>query len=150
MQKDKRVVIGGTFDVLHDGHKALLKRAFGLGEVTIGLTSDIMAGKMKKRKVQDFKYRKKALERFIRNEFSAKSKIIKRIEDKFGPTLKEDFDYIVVSPATYQTALLINRKRRKIKKKPIKIVKIKFILDKDGKPISVTKILKKKITKRRG
>lgn len=139
----KKVVIGGTFDILHNGHKALLRKAFELGVVTIGLTSDAIAKKIKKRKVKYFKYRKKELEDFITREFSKKPKIIK-IEDKFGPTLKEDFDYIVVSPATYPTAKLINQKRKKRNKKPIKIVKIKFVLGKDRKPISVTQLLKRR------
>lgn len=139
--KKKKVVIGGTFDILHQGHKALLRKAFEMGQVTIGLTSNVMARKIKGRKVKDFKYRKKELEDFIRKEFLEKPKIIK-IKDKFGPTLKKDFDYIVVSPVTYSTALLINKERKKRKKKPIKIVKIEFILAKDGKLISATKILK--------
>ncbi len=138
----KKVVVGGTFDILHQGHKALLRKAFALGEVTIGLTSNIFVKKIKKRKVANFKDRKKGLEDFARNEFNLRPKIVK-IEDKFGPTLKEDFDYIVVSPETYPGAALINRKRKKIKHKPIKIVKIDFILDEYGKPISTTKILKK-------
>jgi len=139
----KKVVIGGTFDVLHKGHKALLRKAFSLGEVTIGLTSDVLAKKIRKRRVEVFKYRKKELEDFAKEEFKVKPKIVK-IEDKFGPTLKEDFDYIVVSQATYPAALLINKRRQKRKKKPIKIVKIKFVLDKDGKPVSATGILENK------
>ena len=142
--KKKKVVIGGTFDILHQGHKALLKRAFGLGQVTIGLTSDAMARKIKKRKTKFFQQRKKELEKFIKNDFKVKAKIIK-IEDKFGPTLKENFDYIVVSPETYSTAVLINEERKKKKKKAMRIVKIKFVLAKDGKPISATKILKSRI-----
>jgi len=140
------VVVGGTFDILHKGHKVLLKKAFSLGEVFIGLTSNVMARKRKRRKVRDFKYRKKTLEDFIREEFKQKPKIVK-IENKFGFTLEKDFDYIVVSPETYKTAILINKKRQKRNKKPIKIVKIKFVLAKDGKPISSKRILQGEIDK---
>ena len=130
------------------------------GEVTIGLTSDAMARKRKRRKIEDFEHRKKELEDFIAREveedkssslpfavareFKVEPKIVK-IEDKFGPTLKEDFDYIVVSPATCPTATLINKARQKRNKKPIKIVKIEFVLAEDGKPISATRILKGEI-----
>ena len=140
----KKVVAGGTFDILHAGHKALLRKAYEAGEVLIGLTSDAMARKGKRRKIEDFKYRKKELEGFVRKEFNVKPKIVK-IEDKFGPTLKEDFDYIVVSPETYKTALLINKERQKRNKKTIKIVKINFALAKDKKPIFSTRILKGEI-----
>ena len=140
----KKVVIGGTFETLHKGHLTLLKRAFELGSVFIGLTSDEMAERLKKRKVKNFKERKKELERVIENEFSIKPKIVK-IEDKFGPTLKKDFDYIVVSPETEKTALLINRKRKKLSKKPIEIVKVNFVLAEDEKPISDSRILKGEI-----
>jgi len=147
IKKAKKVVIGGTFDILHEGHKALLKKAFELGEVTIGLTSDVLARKIKKRKVADFNQRKTELSDFIKKEFKVKPKILK-IEDKFGPTLKYDFDYIVVSPETYKTALLINRKRQKANKKPIEIVKINFVLAEDRKLISSTRILKEEINEK--
>lgn len=140
---EKRVVLGGTFDVIHEGHKALFRRAFGLGEVTIGLTSDRMAGESRKRKVNRFGKRKKALEKLITQEFKRKPGIIK-LNDKYGSSLKEDFDYIVVSPATLKTALEINRKRKKAGKGPIKIIKIRFVLGGDGKPLSATGLLKSK------
>jgi len=139
-KEGKKAVIGGTFEILHPGHKALLKRAFKLGRVTIGLTSDAFARKLKKRKVKNFKLRKKELTGFIESQKrrgKALAKIVK-IENRFGPTLRQNFDYIVVSPETYETALLINRNRQKTNKKPIKIIKIKFVLDKDGKPFSST------------
>lgn len=140
----KKVVIGGTFDILHKGHKALLAKAFELGELKIGLTSDQFAKSLKKREINDFKIRKKNLKDFIENNFRKRVKIVK-IDDIFGPTLKEDFDFIVVSPETYQNALKINQKRKKLKKVPIKIVKINFVLADDGKPISCTRILKGEI-----
>lgn len=143
IEKKKKVILGGTFDVFHEGHKALLRKAFALGKVTIGLTSNIFAQNIKKRKVRSFKYRKKELEDFTKKEFKSRPRIVK-IEDKFGPTLKEDFDYITVSPETYPQAVLINKERLKREKKLIEIAEIRFISDRDGKPISATKILKKK------
>lgn len=140
----KKVIIGGTFDVLHRGHQALIKKAYQLGEVKIGLTSDRMAKENKKRFVRPFNQRKKTIREFIKKFFNIEAKIFK-IENKFGPTLEEDFDYLVVSPETYKTALLINRRRKLLGKKPIKIVKINFVLAKDGKPISCTRIVKGEI-----
>jgi len=145
-KKTKKVVIGGTFDILHKGHKALLRRAFGLGEVEIGLTSDKMARAIRNRKIKNFEERKKELENFIIKEFKVEPKITE-IEDKFGFTLNKDFDYIVVSPETYKTALEINRERKREKKKPIKIVKIDFVLAEDGKPISAERIVKGEINR---
>lgn len=126
--------------------------------MTIGLTSDVLAKTIKKRKVADFNQRKIELENFIKKEFKVKPphhkfgsggkpKILK-IEDKFGPTLKKDFDYIVVSPKTYKTALLINKERRERNKKPIEIVKINFVLAEDRKPISSARILKGEINEK--
>jgi len=137
----KKVVLGGTFDILHPGHKALLKKAFSLGQVTIGLTSDEMARRSRKREVNKFSERKKALAGFIKNAFGEKARIFK-LNDKYGSAPGKDFDYIIVSPATFKTALEINRKRKEKGKKPIRIVKIKFVLGKDGKPLSATKLAK--------
>lgn len=139
--KQKKVIIGGTFDVLHKGHYFLLKKAFGLGHVTIGITSDEMAKKMKKRKVKAFKERKQEIKNYIEKNIKKDFSLIK-IEDRFGPTLTKTFDYIVVSPETYKTALMINKKRSKLNKKLIEIVEIDFVLAEDGKPISSTRILK--------
>ena len=140
----RKVVIGGTFDILHKGHEALLRRAFGLGDVFIGLTSDKMAREMRNREIKNFKERKKELGNFILKEFKKKPKIFE-IEDKFGFTLKKDFDYIVVSPETYQNAVEINKERLKRKKKLIEIVEIDFVLAEDGKPISAERISKGEI-----
>ena len=140
----KKVVIGGTFDIFQKGHETLLKKSFKLGEVEIGLTSDKMAKSLRKRKVKSFKERKKELTNFILKEFKVRPKIFK-IEDKFGFTLKKDFDFIIVSPETYETAVEINKKRLKRKKKLIEIVQINFVLAEDGKPISAERIAKGEI-----
>jgi len=134
-----KVILGGTFDILHKGHKALLKRAVKLGKVTIGLTSDEFALKLKKREITPFNERKKVLQSFFKKNLKENVRIIK-IGDIFGPTLKENFDFLVVSEETYKNALKINQAREKIHKPPIKVIKVKLVLAEDGKPISASRI----------
>lgn len=145
-KQTKKVVLGGTFEILHKGHRALLKKAFSLGRVSVGLTSDAMVKKMKNRTAEKFILRKKELAKLIKEEFKAKPSI-KKIEDKFGFAVKENFDYIVVSPETYNTAVLINKTRKDKNKKLIEIVEVGFVLAEDGRPISSTRILNGEIDK---
>lgn len=136
---DKRVIVGGTFDLLHAGHKALLKKAFELGRVKIGLVSDEMAHLMKNRPIAGFLFRKKELADFVKNNLAAEPEIFP-LDDKFGEALAGDFDYIVTSPETYQAALEINQKRQAAGKKILEIIKIDYVLAEDGQPISSTRI----------
>jgi pantetheine-phosphate adenylyltransferase len=62
------------------------------------------------------------------------------INDRYGVTLDEDIDYIVISPETYDVALKINELRKERGKKPIKIVKVAHAIAADGNVISSTRI----------
>jgi len=136
-----RVAIGGTFQPLHDGHKTLLRKAYELSDnVDIGLTSDEMARGARARPVKNFEERKKALEDWIRKEIGVEPNIFK-INDPFGSTLNEDYDYIVVSAETYPAALKINELRKARGKAPIGIYLVDCILAEDGKPISATRVV---------
>ena len=140
-----RIVVGGTFDPLHDGHRALLKKACELsngGGLFIGLTSNKMA-KSKSHKVDDYSTRYDAVMDFTCVQ-GIKPEIIK-LDDPYGPTLNDDFDYIVVSPETHPTALKINEIRREKGLKPIGIVLVDYVLADDGLPISSTRISKGEI-----
>ena len=112
----------------------------------IGLTSDEMALQTRNREIAGFEDRKKELELFISGELKSKPDVVE-IKDKFGSTLERDFDYIVVSPETFPTAIAINEERKKINKKSIEIIKIDFVLAEDGKPISSERISKGEIDK---
>jgi len=138
-----RVVIGGTFGPLHDGHKALLKEAFELGrggEVIIGVTSDEMA-RVRDRSVPLYSARVENLRQFLDREYSgvAESSIVK-IDDPFGFTLTKDFDILVASEETYSMSLKINEEREKRGMSSIELKKVGFFPAPDGKPISSTRI----------
>jgi pantetheine-phosphate adenylyltransferase len=142
-----RVCLGGTFYPLHKGHKILLKKAFQVaganGSVFIGVTSAAMA--KKKGKLASFEKRKQSIEQFLSEENVLEQATIQPLSNKFGPTLKGDFDAIVVSPETKPTAEEINKKRKQLGKKPLQIVVIPFVLSEDNQPISSSRIRRKEI-----
>ncbi|MBA5942541.1 MAG: pantetheine-phosphate adenylyltransferase [Methanophagales archaeon] len=150
--RGKKVAIGGTFDPLHDGHKRLLQKAFELsegcgsgsgsgGEIVIGVTSDRMARASKKRDVLHYEARVEKIKRYMYERYGNRIKLgIVELNNRYGSTLDDEFDYIVISPETYRVALKINELRIARGKKPIKIVKVAYMTAVDGKIISSTRI----------
>lgn len=135
-----RVAVGGTFDPLHDGHKALLMKAVELsrnGELLVGLTSDSLA-RNKVHEAVDYQSRYDEVMRFIQKQGIAP--VIVRLEDPYGPTIRDDFDYLVVSPETHPIGLKINKIRGEKKLGQIEIVLVDYVLADDGLPISSTRI----------
>ncbi len=140
-----RIAVGGTFDPLHAGHKALLAKAAELsrgGELLVGLTSSEMVIN-KSHDVVDYGHRFEDVLGFIRSQ--GIEPIIVRLDDPYGPTIHESFDHIVVSPETYPIALKINSIRRKNGLGPVKIGLGDYVLADDGLPISSTRIKKGEI-----
>ncbi|GAG57612.1 unnamed protein product [marine sediment metagenome] len=89
--------------------------------------------------------RKTSIEQYLSKKGFIDRATIGPIEDKYGPSVKEEFDAIVVSPETVNTAKEINKKRKRLKKKPLKIVQIPFVLAEDNVPISSSRIKKREI-----
>ncbi len=136
-----KVVVGGTFDFLHKGHKHLLKEADSLGDIKIGLTSNEMAKRMKGVDVEDYEIRRKnILDNFPNAE-------IEKIEDPSGFSIEEDFNYIVVSSETRERAEKINEKRKELGKEEIKIIEVEHVLAEDGEQISSSRIRNGEIDK---
>jgi pantetheine-phosphate adenylyltransferase len=142
-----KICVGGTFNYLHKGHKLLLKKAFESagknGEVFIGLSAGNLV--RNKKSTKTFETRKKNLEKYLIELGYKNNSTIVPINSKFGLTLVEDFDAIIISPETEKIAIQINKERISKNKKQLKIIKVPFVLAEDGKPISSTRINNKEI-----
>jgi len=136
----RKVVIGGTFDMLHRGHKKLLETGFQVAEsVVIGLTSDDFARRFRVGDVLAYDKRKDKLEGFLK-AYKKPYRII-RIEDSYGvATLDRDIDCIVASEETLLRASEINAIRFKKGLEKLCIVVVPIMVADDGKPISSDRI----------
>jgi pantetheine-phosphate adenylyltransferase len=143
-----KVMVGGTFDPLHDGHKRLLSRSFEIagsgGHVVIGLTTDSFASK-KIHPIRSFDKRKSDLVDYItENKYPARW-IVEPLNDRFGSAIDADFDAIVVSEETLPVAVEINKHRRGNGREKVDIHQISCVLADDGRWISSTRIYKGEI-----
>jgi len=120
----------------------LIDKAFSItsknGLVTIGLTTDKYTV-TKNKNASPFDIRKQKLIEYLKTRDYENYEIIP-IDDKYGPTLSEDFDAIVVSTETRKTAEEINRKRKQFGLKSLKIIEVPLLLAEDNLPISSTRI----------
>ena len=132
--------LGGTFNVLHIGHRTLIDKAFEVADsVVIGVTSD------------DFASRKKSiaipLERrvaAIQNYLTSKSKpwSILFIDDELGnATTNQKLTDLVVSEGTIANAERINQIRRKRGMGPVKLHVVPHVLADDFMPVSSSRVL---------
>ncbi|UCG70544.1 MAG: inosine/xanthosine triphosphatase [Thermoplasmata archaeon] len=138
-----KVCVGGTFNILHMGHELLFERAFeDDNQVFIGLTSDDLVREDKTVSIDDFETRKKNLESFLDGKGWGGRYTITQLVDKLGPSVREDYDAIVVSEETRSGAEAINLERKKNDLKPLKILTIKMAYSETGDVISSTKIKK--------
>lgn len=144
-----KVALGGTFDPIHDGHRALFDRAFELGDVTVGLTSDSLAPRTRHedRKVRPYEERKADLEAEL-VEYAEKHGTdyeILELREPTGVATEERFDALVVSPETEMGGNRINELRRERGYDPLELEVVDHVYAKDGERISSTRIVRGEI-----
>jgi pantetheine-phosphate adenylyltransferase len=143
MKMFRVVGVGGTFDEFHKGHKALLMKAFEVGErVLIGLCSDDFAKKLNKPHVTaPYDQRLGELKAFLREHGIVERTEIMPLNDHFGVTLSKGcVEALIVSKETEPTAIKINEKRKEIGLSPLQIIAIDMVPSENHVSISTTRI----------
>lgn len=139
--KFNHIVIGGTFDLLHAGHKKFIDTAFDLAKfVSIGLTTDSFNTKRGKETYQNQNKREELLLQYLDSKGIADRSKIVLIDDIFGTSLDPEIDAIIATSETLKNAEIINEKRSELGMSKLKIVQLEHITDTNGKIISSTRI----------
>ncbi|CAG2059347.1 unnamed protein product, partial [Timema podura] len=110
------VVLGGTFDRLHEGHKIFLSEAVLRcnKRLTVGVTSEeMLKSKVLWELIQPCNERVALVKDFLQDVYPELDYNVVPIADPFGPT-KEDpsMEMIVVSTETYKGGLKVNQLRK--------------------------------------
>jgi len=134
------VGVGGTFNVLHKGHRTLLDTAFASGdEVHIGLMSDSYTGEHKSHHVP-LQERRAAVESYANGKGIPYTVTVIDHPTHVAAT-DPDLDVLVVSAETAGRADSINDDRRSVGLRPLRIVSIPYVLAQDYRPISSSRII---------
>ena len=135
-----KIAVGGTFNVLHRGHKALLETAFSRdGDVIVGISSDEFAG-MRKDHVMPLFQRRKGLEDYLSSRYEGWN--VEILEEPMGAAAWDaEIEALVVSPGTYATGENINRFREEEGLRPLELVMVSYVLADDFLPINSTRIM---------
>lgn len=143
MKKYNQVVCGGTFDLLHKGHKKFLQDILNLsGEVLVGITSNEYVSKFKQEGIEDFEIRKKLVLDFLASLGVSDRVEIVSINQAYEPLLTSKFSprAIAVTLQTKKTAIEINDKRKKLGLPELIIEVIEMERAEDGEEISSSRI----------
>lgn len=137
------VLMGGTFDRLHEGHKRLLQKALEVGDYAyIGLTTDEYierSSKQLKEKVYPYEERLASLRRYLDEEGVLNRTIIFPLEDTAGPkALDPKLSAIVVSEETRTGGDFVNNLRAQNHVYPLETVIIPLFRTTQGEVISST------------
>ena len=139
----KLVALGGTFDLLHEGHIQLLSEAFKIGAtVLIGVTSDAMVKSLgKNHTVLPYARRVNNIRKFLKARGWSTRARVSKLNEPYGPAARrKKLQTLIVSKNTFQSGRRLNELRRKAGLNPLNLHVVRLRVAGDGKPISTTRI----------
>ncbi|XP_014600315.1 PREDICTED: bifunctional coenzyme A synthase isoform X1 [Polistes canadensis] len=140
----KSVVLGGTFDRLHNGHKIFLSEAVLYSEekLTVGITdTNMLTGKLLWELIEPCSKRISKVKEFLEDVDPLVSYDIVPINDMYGPT-KEDptMEMLVVSEETKRGGDKVNSLRLQKNLNELVIHEVKLLFDENRKEHEESKI----------
>jgi len=145
----KYILIGGTFDGLHRGHREFIRKAFDTGgRVLVCITADGMVKtKPQAEKIERYEKREKRVKEFLKSEnWLGRAETVK-IHDPFSEGLRPELTHIIVSKDSRENGEKINLMRKAEGLRELGVIEIEFVKAKDGEPISDARIRKGEIDK---
>ncbi len=136
------IICAGTFDRLHIGHKAFIRRAFALSKnVYLTITSDTYTS-VHKPMVASYSQRVDTLRKFLQREGLLKRAKILPIDDVYGITLDDKFslEAILITEDSQKGAEMIQTARNKLSLRPLVIEIMPMVVGEAGIPLSSTYI----------
>lgn len=137
-------VLGGSFDHLHAGHRALLARALDLADrVAVGVTSDAylrVHPKPGAARIEPFAARRRAVARFLAARAPRRRWRIAVLDDGWGGSVAPGPDVLVASSETIGGARSVNRERRRRGLAPLAVELVPLVRGADGQPIRSRRI----------
>lgn len=140
--KFRRLVLAGTFDRFHQGHAKFIKKSLLQTDfASCGICTDwISREKGFSSSLQPFKQRTLAVKRFLKiNSLGQKTQIFK-LNDPFGPAIKQNFDAVAATEESFKGVQQLNQRRKAQGKKPLPVFLVDLVLSQDKKRISSTRI----------
>ena len=132
---------GGTFDIIHLGHRALLGAALSYDHTIIGLSTDGFASRRGKALLHGYDTRRNSLVEYIRGSHPGASYEVCPLYDDFGPAvLRDGVDVLVVSWETRRAGHTLNVMRAGRGLGAVDVAVVPMIYGRGGGRISTTRI----------